>query len=427
MKVKVNPQTLPEGVVPSVKIPPSKSMAHRAIICASLASGTSRINNIDYSDDIVATIHGMEQLGAVIVRGDDFLEITGISDLHNLKTDLIDCNESGSTLRFFIPIFTLSGKEVSFTGRNRLLKRPQSIYQTLFQERGLQFNQTEDRITAKGALTGGTYTLDGNVSSQFITGLLFALPLLKEDSTIVVRPPFESRSYIILTMQVLKAFGVEAHFTEENTIFIPGGQRYQPRDYTVEGDFSQLAFFAVMGAAGRTIACTGMDHHSLQGDKAILDFITAAGGKVTEIADGYRIEKSNLTGTTISIADCPDLGPILTVLAMYGKGTTTICDAERLRYKESDRIAAMEEELNKLGVAIRTTESEMIIDGKAHYEATGELFGHKDHRIVMSLSVAAVCGGFSVVIDGAECIQKSYPGFFRDLEKTGVQVEVLEP
>lgn len=412
--------------MPSVKIPPSKSMAHRAIICASLAKGTSRIDNIDYSDDILATISGMEQLGAVIERGKDYLQITGITDLHQLKTDCIDCNESGSTLRFFIPIFTLSGKPVSFTGRNRLLKRPQGIYETLYQERGLRFEQSDDRILVEGTLPAGRYELDGNVSSQFITGLLFALPLLPADSVIAVCPPFESRSYILLTLQVMAQFGVKASFTDENTLVIPGGQQYQPQDYTVEGDFSQLAFFAVLGAAGRSVHCTGMRHDSKQGDRAILEFIQAAGGVVRETADGYLVEKSTLQGKRISIGDCPDLGPILTVLAMYSQDTTTICDAERLRYKESDRIAAMEEELRKLGVAIRSTESEMIIDGKSSYGCAEELFGHKDHRIVMSLSVAAVCGGFSVVIDGAECINKSYPGFFRDLEQTGVKVEVLE-
>lgn len=426
MKVRVIPQSLAEGEIPQIKIPPSKSMAHRAIICASLAQGTSRIDNIDYSDDILATISGMEQLGAVIERGEDHLLITGISDLYQLKTDRIDCKESGSTLRFFIPIFTLSGKPVSFTGRNRLLKRPQGIYETLYRERGLKFEQNEDHILVEGSLPAGHYGLDGNVSSQFITGLLFALPMLQGDSIIVVRPPFESRSYILLTLQVMEEFGVKVYFTDENTLVIPGGQQYQPKDYTVEGDFSQLAFFAVLGAAGRDMHCTGMRHDSTQGDKAILDIITAAGGAVTETDTGYLVKKSPLTGKKISIGDCPDLGPILTVLAMYSEGTTIICDAERLRYKESDRIAAMEEELKKLGVSIRSTDGEMIIEGKPSYSCDEELFGHTDHRIVMSLSVAAVCGGFSVVIHGAECINKSYPGFFQDLKLAGVKVEVLE-
>ena len=426
MKVKVIPQPWTGADVPKVKIPPSKSMAHRAIICASLAKGRSRIDNIDYSDDIEATISGMEQLGAKIQRGDDYLVIDGIADLHQLQTDRIDCNESGSTLRFFIPIFTLSGKPVSFTGRNRLLKRPQGVYETLFRERGLRFEQREDHIVAEGTLPPGDYVLPGNVSSQFITGLLFALPLLQGDSTITVAPPFESRSYVVLTLQVLETFGVHASFRDENTLLVSGGQSYQPRDYTVEGDFSQLAFFAVMGAAGRDILCTGMQPASQQGDKAILSFIEAAGGRVEQRQDGYLIRKSDLQRKRISIGDCPDLGPILTVLAMYSRGTTVICDAERLRYKESDRIEAMETELRKLGVAVTATESEMIIDGKEKYSCEEELFGHKDHRIVMSLAVAAVCGGFSVVIDGAECINKSYPGFFRDLEQTGVKVEVLE-
>ncbi|MDD5952153.1 MAG: 3-phosphoshikimate 1-carboxyvinyltransferase [Oscillospiraceae bacterium] len=425
MKVTIIPK--PIAQTPTVRIPPSKSMAHRAILCASLAQGVSHIDNIDYSDDILATIDGMEQLGAKITRKADSLTITGIQDLHALQSDTIDCNESGSTLRFFIPIFSLSGKPVSFTGRNRLLKRPQGIYETLFRERGLRFEQQDDRILVEGRLPAGRYELDGNVSSQFITGLLFALPLLQGDSTIVVRPPFASRSYILLTLEVLAQFGVKAFFTDEYTLQIPGNQQYQPRDYTVEGDFSQLAFFAVLGAAGRDVRCIGMRHDSRQGDRAILDFIRDAGGRVEEIPGGYAIEKRPLTGHRISIGDCPDLGPILTVLAMYAEGTTVLCDAARLRYKESDRIAAMEEELRKLGVSIRSTQDEMIIDGGKLYHGSETLFGHKDHRIVMSLSIAAMCGGFPVTIDGAECIQKSYPGFFRDLEQLGCEVEVLEP
>lgn len=425
MKVRILPQP-PLETIPEIMIPPSKSMAHRAIICAALSKGTSTIQNIDYSDDILATISGMEQLGAKIQREKDMLRIEGISDLNHLASSSVDCNESGSTLRFFIPIFSLSGRPVTFTGRNRLLKRPQGIYETIFRERGLTFEQREDQILVQGALPAGNYVLDGNVSSQFITGLLFALPLLENDSTITIRPPFESRSYILLTLEVMKTFGVTASFLDENTLHIPGGQRYQPQTYTVEGDFSQLAFFAVLGAAGRAVRCIGMHKDSKQGDRAILSILEKAGASIAVEEDGYVFHQSDLKGNRISIGDCPDLGPILTVLAMYSKGKTLICDAQRLRYKESDRIAAMEAELKKLGVAISTTEGEIEIDGKMSYKADTELYGHKDHRIVMSLAVAAVCGDFPVVINGAECINKSYPGFFKDLEKTGVKVEVLE-
>ena len=425
MKVRITPQ--PFSGTAQVRIPPSKSMAHRAILCASLAKGVSRIRNIDYSDDILATIHCMELLGAKIERQEDSLIIEGVSDVRSHTAETVDCGESGSTLRFLIPLFTLCGRPVRFTGRNRLLHRPQGIYETIYRERGLAFSQTEEAITAEGALPPGQYELDGNVSSQFITGLLFTLPLLPGDSVIKVRPPFESRSYVLLTLQVLEAFGIRAFFNGENMLEIPGGQQYRSGDYTVEGDFSQLAFFAVLGAAGRNIRCTGMRTDSRQGDRVILDILSAAGAKIHTEENGCLIEKSPLTGREISIADCPDLGPILTILAMYSDGTTVICDAERLRYKESDRIDAMEQELKKLHVAVSTTEGSITITGKPSYSCEETLFGHNDHRIVMSLAVAAVCGGFSVVIDGAECIRKSYPGFFRDLEKTGVAIEVIEP
>ena len=426
MKVRIHPASW-EGKARSLQIPPSKSMAHRAILCASLAKGKSVVRNIAYSDDILATIAGMRQLGASIETLEDSVVVEGIGDHRQVESMTVDCNESGSTLRFFIPVFTLSGKPMTFVGRNRLLKRPQGVYESLYQERGLGFIQTPDAITVEGSLTAGRYEIDGNISSQFISGLLFALPLLDGDSIIVIRPPFESRSYIELTLEVLAQFGVRAFFVDNHTLLVPGNQKYRPCDYTVEGDFSQMAFFAVLGAVHGDLTCSGMRPNSQQGDKVILDILQKAQARILPLPDGYTIIKSQLHGTEIDLSDCPDLGPILTVLAMYSQGETRIINAGRLRYKESDRIAAMEEELRKFGVDIRTKEDEIIIVGKESYCCTEEIFGHKDHRIVMSMAVAAVCSGQSAIIQGAECIQKSYPNFFEDLQSLGIPVEVLEP
>lgn len=421
MKIKIYPSKC-SG---EIKIPSSKSMGHRAIICASLANGKSIISNLDYSDDILATIDGMKKLGANIQCEKDRLIIEGIENFDSLKDKIIDCNESGSTLRFFIPIFSLTGDKISFTGRNRLLKRPQKIYEEIFKEQNLYYFQDEDKIEIKGKLKAKEYFIDGNISSQFISGLLFTLPLLEENSSININPPFESASYIDLTMEVLKEFGITINKVTPLRFEIQGGQKYIAKDYKVEGDFSQLAFFAVLGALNNDLKCIGVKHNSKQGDKAIIDILKKSGVKIEEIEEGYLIHKGKIKDCEIDLGDCPDLGPILNVLAMYGEGEFKIFNAGRLRLKESDRISAMEEELKKLGVEIKTTEDEIKILGKKNYLGNIEVFGHKDHRIVMSLAIAGTMLDKPIIIDGAEAVEKSYPKFFQDLESLNIKVEYL--
>lgn len=422
MKVKIYPSKCSGQIV----IPPSKSMGHRAIICASLASGRSVIKNVAYSDDIKTTIEGMRKLGAEIEENGDILIIDGIKDITRISDEIINCNESGSTLRFFIPIFSLTGKKITFLGKNRLLKRPQKIYEDIFKEQKLHYFHDETKIEIEGRLKAGTYVVDGNISSQFISGLLFTLPLLEGDSKIKIKPPFESASYIELTLEMLRRYGIEISKTDELTFKIKGNQKYKPCDYTIEGDFSQLGFFAVLGAINNNIECLGLNHGSNQGDKAIIEILRNAGIKIENIEGGYLIHKSTPKSCEIDLADCPDLGPILNVLGMYGDGKFRIYNAGRLRYKESDRIAAMEEELLKLGVDIKTTEDEIFISGKKIYDGGIEEAGHKDHRIVMSLAVAATIMKKPVIIDGAEAVEKSYPDFFKDIEKIGIKVEYYD-
>lgn len=421
MKIKIYPSKC-SG---EIKIPSSKSMGHRAIICASLANGKSIISNLDYSDDILATIDGMRKLGANIQCEKDKLIIEGIKNFDDLKDNIIDCNESGSTLRFFIPIFSLTGEKISFTGKNRLLKRPQKIYEEIFKEQNLYYFQDEDKIEIEGKIKAKEYFIDGNISSQFISGLLFTLPLLEENSIININPPFESASYIDLTMEVLKEFGITINKVTPLRFEIQGGQKYIAKDYKVEGDFSQLAFFAILGALNNNLKCTGVNLNSKQGDKAIIDILKKSGVKIEEIEEGYLVQKGKIKGCEIDLGDCPDLGPILNVLAMYGEGEFKIFNAGRLRLKESDRISAMEEELKKLGVEIETTEDEIKILGKKNYLGNIEVFGHKDHRIVMSLAIAGTMLEKPIIIDGAEAVEKSYPKFFQDLESLNIKIEYL--
>ena len=413
----------PSKVSGSVKIPPSKSMAHRAIICAALADGKSVISNIDYSVDITTTIECMRSLGADIVCDGDVVTVQGIKNFSCLKNNIIECNESGSTLRFLIPVFSLTEQKITFTGKNRLLKRPQKIYAEMFRKSGLFFAQDDEKIEICGALPAGEYTVSGDVSSQFISGLLFTLPLLQDNSKIHILPPFESRSYIDLTIQMLAKFGIVIQWEDDLTLYVKGGQKYIPHNETVEGDFSQFAFFGVLSAINGPVDICGMDPQSLQGDRQILDILADFGCDV-QFNDGvYRISADKLCAAPIDLKNCPDLGPVLCTLAMFSKGDTYISNAGRLRIKESDRIAAMQAECAKMGCTVTDTENEMTIRG-GFAKPAETLYGWKDHRIVMACAVAlTVLGG---EIEGCEAITKSYPSFFEDLKKVGTEVELYD-
>jgi len=469
-----------------IAAPPSKSMAHRAVLCAALAKGTSHLHHLAFSKDISATLGAAGRLCARVTTGENDAVVEGLGRF--LPVDApVDCCESGSTLRFLIPLASLTGQEVTFTGRGRLMERPQSVYKTLYQQQGLRFEQSADRLTVEGALTPGEYELAGNVSSQFISGLLFALPLLGGTSTLHLIPPVESRSYIDMTRAVQHAFGVESRWLDENTLEIPGGQHYLPGDYTVEGDYSQAAFPAVLGAVTGGVAITGLSEETLQGDAAILEILRRCGARFTrtgqgvvfekvplhgtdiDLADcpdlgpvlmalgllcegttvirnaerlrikesdriearftrtgqGVVFEKAPLHGTDIDLADCPDLGPVLMVLGLLCEGTTVIRNAERLRIKESDRIEAMETELRACGGQLESEGGTITIHGCAGALHAPEqpLSGHNDHRVVMSLAVLALATGLALPISGAEAIAKSWPDFLEAIKPLGAEVE----
>lgn len=422
MRLKIYP-SLCHG---TIQIPPSKSMAHRAIICASLANGTSHLSNISYSDDILATIRCMRQLGAIILENDNMLTITGISQFPKEIKEPLHCGESGSTLRFLIPICSLCKTKVSFQGEGRLLQRPQTIYQQIFQEQNLYFHQIPDAIHIQGPIQATTYTIDGNISSQFISGLLFTLPLLSQDSIIHITPPFASKSYVDLTISMLKQFGITVYFSDTYTIHIPGNQKYQPSVYSVEADYSQFAFFAVLAAIQGDITLTGVNHNSLQGDKQILAILERVGATIIPVEQGYRIVHHHLFACDIDLENCPDLGPILSVLAAYTSGTTKFYHAKRLRIKESDRIQAIEDELRKFRILTSSTHDELYVTGTDNLQCCEVLFGHQDHRIVMAMTIAALCSNSPCIIDGAEAITKSYPNFFHDIESIHGHIEYLD-
>ena len=420
MLVTISP---PARIGGTVSAPPSKSMAHRAVLCSALAKGTSHIENLEFSKDISATLAAAGQLCARVESGPADALVEGLGHFRPVFGP-VDCCESGSTLRFLIPLASLTGQSITFVGRGRLLELPQSVYVTLYREQNLHFEQANGQLTVAGSLRSGEYTLAGNVSSQFISGLLFVLPLLAGDSTLHLIPPVESRSYIEMTRAAQAAFGVTSHWLDDTTLCIPGGQQYHPRDYIVEGDYSQAAFLAVLGAVKGGITLTGLTAETLQGDAAILDILRRCGAKFTRTEAGLVFEQAPLHGVDIDLADCPDLGPVLMVLGLLCEGTTVIRNAERLRIKESDRIAAMEAELRACGGVLSSEGGTITVQGcKPRLHAPeAPLSGHNDHRVVMSLTVLALAADIPLAINEAEAVQKSWPHFFDALKPLGVEV-----
>ncbi len=412
----------PSEIGGAVTAPPSKSMAHRAILCAALAPGRSRVDNLAFSQDVRATLDAVRALGARVETGADFAVIDGPARIEAAGGVGVDCAESGSTLRFLIPIFAQTGADVRFTGRGRLLARPQTVYEELFAEKGVAFAHTPDEVRARGPLPAGAYEVDGGVSSQFITGLLLALPLCGAPCAVTVRPPFESRSYVALTLRAMADFGV--HVAEEgNTYRITGNEKYKPANYRVEGDYSQAAFFAVLGALTGGVTVRGLREDSLQGDRVILDILAKCGARFAREGDAVRFEKSRLRGAEIDIADCPDLGPILMVLGLFCEGGTVLKNAARLRVKESDRIAAMEAEIRKMGGGITSDENTVTVRASRLRAPDAPLDSHNDHRVVMAMAVAALGAGVPVAIENAGAVAKSYPDFFDVLRSVGGKVE----
>lgn len=391
----------------TVFAPPSKSMAHRLLICAGLSKGKSVIKGISKSEDVLATIDCLKALGAECSISGDIAEINGV----DIKTASINgefnCRESGSTMRFFIPLALLTGKNVVFNGSKKLLSRPMSVYQTLCQEQKMFFSQDESSIVVKGPLKAWNFRLAGNISSQFISGLLFALPLLNKDSTISIIPPIESRSYIDLSIDALRQFSVEVYWKDENTLFIKGNQEYKSIETSVEGDYSNAAFLSALNLVGGDVEVQGLNENSLQGDKVYKKYF----------------ESLSVGTPTLHISNCPDLGPILFSVAASNYGGI-FTGTKRLRLKESDRVEAMAEELRKFSTAVKVHDDSLVIypiDFKAPEE---ELYGHNDHRVVMSLAVLLTLTGG--IIDGAEAIKKSYPDFFENLRSLGIKVEEYE-
>lgn len=401
----MNVTITPSVAVGNINAPPSKSCAHRLLICAALSEGKSVIKNIGTNDDIVATISCLRELGAKIEINNNIAEIYGINSGNKREVLNLFCNESGSTLRFLIPLSLVFAKKVSFSGSKRLLERPQSVYEELFKAKGCYLKKKENSLLAGGELKSGTYKMRGDVSSQFLTGLLFTLPLLNGDSEIVLTTPLESAPYVDITIDVLSQFGVRVEKKDGRTFYIKGNQKYLPQNLAVEGDWSNTAFLDAFNLIGGNVNVLGMKDSSYQGDKIYRRFYE-------ELREGTP---------TLDISNCPDLGPILITCAALCNGAKLI-GTKRLRIKESDRAESMKAELSKFGVDIIVNENDIWIPKSEIKKPDENLNCHNDHRIAMSLSI--LCSKVGGTLIDAQCVNKSYPEFFEDIKTLGIQYTI---
>lgn len=398
MKIEIKPSTLCGEII----APPSKSIAHRFLICGALSRGECRINGVSESEDMKATIGCLSSLGANVQREGD--TVTIFCGLNPKKEVTLDCIESGSTLRFMIPVALASGAEkIIFKGSERLIARGVEVYEEVFADKGVRIEKGKNEIVVSGMLESSNYVLRGDVSSQYVTGLMLSLATLNSGSTIEILPPVESRPYIDMTIAVLEKFGVKIEETEKNKFFVKGGQRFASGTYDVEGDWSNGAILFALNDFGSNVAVSGLDESSVQGDKVCVEIFRA-------------LEKGN---ATIDLSDCPDLAPIAFVVAAEKNGAT-FTGTERLKIKESDRAAVMAEELAKFGARVDVFDDYVVVQKAELHASSKEIRSHNDHRIAMSLAVLMT--KYGGVLDGAEAVKKSFPDFFDVMKRAGAKV-----
>lgn len=417
MKMNVSAKRL-EGVMTAVS---SKSDAHRAVICASLCDGSTEIRLGEYSDDVTATVECLCAMGAKAERTEYGFRFTKSCDGEGAS--LLNCRESGSTLRFLLPIAAALGGRKTFSGAGRLPQRPLIPLIEALEGHNVVFDNKKLPLVSAGKLSGGSFTLPGNISSQFISGLLFAVPLTGDGGSITVTDGLQSAGYVDMTLRSLDSFGV--HWKKQGNEYytISPDQRYtSPGVYNVEGDWSGAAFFLVAAAINGDITVKGLTPESAQSDRAVLDILKEFGARTECSADTVRITSDKARPINVDVSDCPDLFPCLSVLACRAEGVSRLYNASRLRLKESDRVATTADMLRALGVLVKEEHDALEIHGTGSV-CGGIVNGASDHRIVMSASIASLmCAGSeraSIMVTDAEAISKSYPSFFRDLTACG--------
>ena len=410
----MNVQIIPHALHGSINGIASKSFAHRALICAALAKGESKITINTTSEDIDATIGCLQSLGATVNKNGDVYTVTPIDvPLENAE---IDCRESGSTIRFLLPVICALGTETKINACGRLPERPLSPLKEELIRNGASVSDSFP-LAVSGKISCGEYSIKGNVSSQFITGLLLALSFVDGESKINLIPPVESRPYIDITLDVLKQFG--AKIKEENNVFYIKGGSLSGCDFTVESDWSNASFWLCSG-----VEVQNLNPDSVQGDKAIISVLSEMGAKITKTENGFVANVSDLHGCRVDASQIPDAVPVIAAVAATAKGETVIYNAQRLRLKESDRIETTASMLRSLGAQVTTTDDGLIISGKPSLSGgVTDSFG--DHRIAMAAAVAAQKCENAVTITNAGAVSKSYPAFFEDYNSLGGKAYVL--
>ena len=417
MIARITPALL-GGSIPAIA---SKSDAHRLLILAALSQGETRLIMEQRSEDIDATIGCLRALGAAIEILPDGVVVRGIE--HPNENPLLDCGESGSTFRFMLPVACALCEKARFTGSGRLPERPIGELMRVMQAQGVSFSAEQLPFTTAGRLAGGDFSLPGNVSSQYLTGLLLALPLIQRDSTISLTTRLESAAYVEITLHALRRFGVHVR-VEDGVYAVSGGQAIQsPGTLRVDGDWSNAAFFLAAGALGNPVTVTGLSLDSPQGDKAILSALRKFGADVDATAETVTVSPAKLTGCTIDVGETPDLLPILAVLGACAAGETRLINAARLRLKESDRLASVSAMLRTLGGTVTELPDALVITGGAL--AGGTVDSCRDHRIAMSAAIAAIRSANEVSILGADAVNKSYPAFYTDYNQLGGHADVV--
>ena len=410
-----------------VSAPPSKAYTHRTLIAALLSNGTSKIANPLVSNDTKATLRAVEAFGAEIELLENCWTVKGVELLRTPKTP-INCGESGATLRFMIPVAALASGPSIFTFGLSLERRPvlpllQSLKQ-LEVESNLHLKEGSSSVRVRGGgIRGGKTSIRGDISSQFISGLLFACPKAKEDTEIAVTTSLESRSYVQMTIEVLNKYGIEVNASSDLTrLNIPSNQDYNPCKNEIPGDFSSAAFLLAAAAiTSSKVKVKNLDRHSTQGDRAILNILKKMGSKVM-VDDGFvEVEGGQLNAVNVDAGDIPDLVPVCAVLACYSKGTSKIYNAKRLRYKESNRLGSLHAELKKMGAEVIVHEDGLTIRGPYTMHGT-TIDSHNDHRVAMACAVAALGADGETKIQNSECVNKSYPRFFNNLHLLGANV-----
>ena len=416
----------PSEIFGDIYIQISKSDAHRALITSFLAEGESVLKpwmeNVGI--DIIATKEAISNFANFKLEKDCLKVIPKEKNINNIT---IDVKESGSSLRLLIPVVSALGINAKFIGSKKLFSRPLGVYKKIWHEQGLTFDLKEDYLTIEGKLKSGDFNVEGNISSQFISGLLFALPLLDGDSKIIIEGELESAPYVMMTLKTLKSAKIETSKQADNIIEVFGSQKYSPINYEIEADWSHAAFFAAAGALGGETTLYGLNKYSIQGDKEILNILKFMGASIKYNEDNsITIKKaSRLNGLDIDILNIPDLAPIIVALASTAKGTTKLYNAKRLRYKESDRINDLKDSFNKIGAKITSTENEIFIEGVEKLHG-GKTSSHNDHRIAMALCVASIVCENDIIIDDAQSINKSSFNFIEQFRSVGAKIEEKE-